>query len=190
MKESVTKYSNFDDNELVKSLEKSRKEAEGAFTEIYDRYSKKIFSYIIKIVNNRDHAEDIFQETFIRFFQNVRSNYRGGSIIGFLITISRNLCLNYKRDRKSNIPIEDFEFLIKEKVLQEDRELEELVKMSLELLDMEYREPLVLRIYDGLRYDEIAEICGTTVGNARLRVYRAKEKLKDILMPYLKDFIS
>ncbi len=179
------------DAELVARIADSKKEPERAFAEIYDRYSKKVYAYIIKIVNNKEQAEDIFQETFVRFYQNIQYNYKGGSVIGFIITIARNLCLNYKRDKKINVPFEEAIVNFSSMPADDsDNEHKELVTAALELLDVEYREPLVLRVYEGMRYEEIAEITGTTVGNARLKVHRAKDKLRAILTPYLNEFIG
>ncbi|MDQ1264928.1 MAG: hypothetical protein QG635_78 [Bacteroidota bacterium] len=180
-------YSNMSDNELVVMLDGKKSLSEAAFTALYDRYSKKVFAYIIKIIGDKEAAEDIFQETFLRFFQNVRSNFQGGCTMGFLITIARNLCLNFKRDKKSNVPIESYEYLFNEQPSQE-LEQQELVRMALDLLEFEYREPLVLFVYNGMKYEDIAQICGISIGNARLRVHRAKEKIKNILTPYLKEF--
>ncbi|MBI3258157.1 MAG: RNA polymerase sigma factor [Ignavibacteriae bacterium] len=69
----------------------------------------------------------------------------------------------------------------------EQKELLDLIARSLELLSFEYREIFILREYDGLSYEEIAEVTGTTVTNAKTRAFRAKQKVKEILQPYLKD---
>lgn len=182
-----SKYSQYSDKELVRLLSGSKRESETAFAEIYDRYSRRIFAYIIRILNNRDRADDVFQETFIKFYHHVKEANMGSSLIGFLITIARNLCLNIKRDKRTILPLDDFQELTSDLRADDSDELEELVKAEIELLDFEYREPLVLRIYDGLDYDEIAEICNITAGNARQRVHRAREKLKTALTPYLKE---
>jgi RNA polymerase sigma-70 factor (ECF subfamily) len=59
----------------------------------------------------------------------------------------------------------------------------------MELLEFEYKEAFILREYDGLPYNEIAEITGTTITNAKSRVFRAKQKIKEILQPYLQEFL-
>lgn len=182
--------SKYEDSALIEAFVNSKKDGNIAFAEIYDRYSKSIFAYILKIVNNREQAEDLFQETFIRFCQNVKFNYKGGSLIGFLITIARNLCLNYKRDSKPVISLEEVTFGTPAADSDENSEYKEIVTAALDLLDIDLKELLVLRVYDGMRYEDIAEITGTTVGNARLKVFRAKEKLRSILAPYLKEYIS
>ena len=59
--------------------------------------------------------------------------------------------------------------------------------MSIALLEIEDKEPLILRVYNVMNYNEIAEICNTSESNALSRVHRAKQKIKTIRMPYLKD---
>ena len=177
----------YTDIELIRLLRNDRKKAEPAFTELYQRYSSMVHAYCQKIINQQEAAEDIFQETFIKFYQNVRDNPDNTNVPGYLLKIARNLCLNYKRDKVTTIPIDGMDFLHESDNLYEKKELLELITMSLELLDFDYREAFVLKEYDGLTYEEIAEICSTTVGNAKSRVSRAKQKIKNILAPYLND---
>lgn len=109
------------------------------------------------------------------------------NVPGFLITIARNLCLNHKRNRKVTVAIDDFHFPTSESKNYEQKELLDLIARSLELLDYDHREAFVLREYDGLSYEEVAAIVGTSVTNAKSRAFRAKQKIKAILQPYLKD---
>jgi len=139
------------------------------------------------IIGNKQIADDIFQETFIRFFQKVRSDYNRGSLIGFLITIARNLCLNAKRDKIRSISLDDIELPHLDNNSLENKEFSELLAMSLDLLDNEYREPIVLRYFDELRYDDIASILEITAARARYLVFMGKQKLKQILNPYFEE---
>ncbi len=180
------KYPAYSDKELV-TLFQDKEHAEGAFTEIYHRYSSMVHAYCLRILNNQEQAEDIFQETFIRFYQNVNTGYANTNIPGFLIKISRNLCLNYKRDKRPVVSFENFENLIETSNSYEQKELLDLITRSLDLLDDDFRECFVLREYDNLPYKEIAEITGISVSNAKSRVFRARQKIKQILSPYLKD---
>lgn len=177
----------YSDKQLVKLLKGDKKEAEAAFTEIYDRYSLKVNAYCMSILNDRELAEDIFQETFLKFFKYAKGDKKHGTIIGFLITIARNLCLNAKRNIKYTVPIEDFHFPIMDKHSYEDKELADLLSMALDLLKEDLKEALVLRYFNGLRYEEIAEIIGVTSARARYLVFTGKQKLKDILTPYFKE---
>lgn len=156
------------------------------FREIYNRHSGKIHAYVLKIIGDEDEAEDLFQETFIRFYQRA-STGKHSNVVGFLITIARNLCLNHKRNRKNTIKLDDYEYLAFERQNYEDKELLDLIDRTLELLDDDYKEAFVLREYTGMNYDEIAEAMNITNINARSKVFRAKKKIKEILKPYLND---
>lgn len=184
MEKSYTSYS---DDELIVLLSKSGREAERAFTVLYNRYSSRIHAYCYRIIEDSTYAEDMFQETFIRFFQTAKSGRAISNVPGFMITIARNLCLNYKRDKKDALVLTDIDFFTDTSQSYEQKELLDLIARSLELLSFEYREIFVLREYDGLSYEEIAEVTGTTVTNAKTRAFRAKQKVKEILQPYLKD---
>ena len=179
------KYSTYSDKELVTMLDGD--EAESAFKELYQRYSSLVHAYCFRVFNNQELAEDIFQETFIRFYKYINTHRKHTNVPGFLITIARNLCLNHKRDTRPTISMEGMEFSINQDMSYEKKELLDLIKTALDLLDYPYREAFVLREYDGIPYKEIAEICGISTANAKSRVFRAKKKIKEILAPYLKD---
>jgi RNA polymerase sigma factor (sigma-70 family) len=182
VKKSLAQYS---DKELVAMLRSGKKESEAAFAEIYDRYSLKINAYCMTILGNRELAEDVFQDTFVRFFHNAQHNW-SGSIVGFLITIARNLCLNAKRDRKTTIPIEELDLPVLSESSYEDREVSELIMTALDLLEHDFKEALILRYFDDLRYKDIGDILGITEARARYLVFTGKQKLKAIMQPYLK----
>jgi RNA polymerase sigma-70 factor (ECF subfamily) len=176
---------NFSDSELLKLISKGKPESDDAFKIVYKRYSNQVHAYCYKLVRDRMAVEDIFQETFIKFYQNASSNKSNSTVSGFLFTIARNLCFNYIRDKKVNVEVEDFHLTYENNDL-EQKESYKHVNIAMDLLEIEYREPLILRMYDGLSYNEIAEICNITSETARQRVFRAKEKMKGLLEPYYK----
>ncbi len=178
------------DKDLLNMMTGEKIEADFAFKVMYHKYCPRVHAYCMRILNNREEAEDIFQETFVRFYQKVNTSYKEGSIQGFLITIARNLCLNYKRDKKNTISLEDFHMAVNEEQQHEQKEIFSMIKMAMELIEFDYREPLVLRLYDGLSYEEIGEICNITPENARKRVFRAKQKIKTIIEPNLKEMYN
>jgi RNA polymerase sigma-70 factor (ECF subfamily) len=180
-------YATYSDEQLVALLSKAGREAERSFTVLYNRYASRIHAYCFRIIEDSTYAEDMFQETFIRFYQTAQSGRTISNVAGFMITIARNLCLNYKRDKKDALVLSDIDFYTDTSQNYEQKELLDLIARSLELLSFEYREIFILREYDGLSYEEIAEVTGTTVTNAKTRAFRAKQKVKEILQPYLKD---
>ena len=179
----IAKYS---DKELLNLLHGDKNQAGAAFAEIYDRYSLKVNAYCMSILNNKEQAEDVFQETFLKFYQNAQPERIQKSVIGYLITIARNLCINANRDKKNTIPIEEFHFPVKIANEYEDKELSELISIALDLLSDNYKEVIVLKYFDGLKYDDIGDILGITASRARYLVFIGKQKLKKILAPYFK----
>lgn len=180
-------FAGLGDKELAVMMAEGGTGAKDAFRELYNRYSSQVHAYCLKVMSNEEIAEDIFQETFIKFYQNFKVDHERLNIPGFLIKIARNLCLNQKRDKRTTVPIDEYDFVEFDTQNYEKKELIDLIDRSLELLEDEYREAFVLREYSGLPYEEIANVVGISLANAKSRVFRAKQKIKTILQPYLKD---
>ncbi len=179
-------YSKYSDSELFAFLHDKKEIQECAFAELYSRYSQRIYAYCLRVTGNPDDARDIFQEAFLKFFKSAQNQQYLENVPGYLLTIARNLCLNFKRDKKINVDIEDYTFRTNDKGY-EQKELMDLISKALDLLEFDYREAFILRQYQGLSYKEISDITGNSVAAVKNRVWRAKEKIKTILQPYLND---
>jgi len=180
------KFSKYDDIQLYSKLAGDKSEAESAFAELYARYSQRIYAYCLRILGNNEDARDVFQDTFLKFYDSSKAHKQIDNVCGYLIKIARNLCINYKRDAKQNKSIEDFQIWTNDNDY-ERKELLQLLASSLELLDYDYKEAFILRMYQGFSYEEISKITGDSVSAIKNRVWRAKEKIKEILSPYLED---
>ncbi len=181
------KYAKYSDDELLPLLQGKKSQAEAAFTEFYNRYAVKVRSYCMLMVDDVMAAEDIFQETFIRFFKNIKPERAHSNVPGYLMKIARNLCINHHRQKKPAASEEVLENLRSEGFSYESDEMYEIILKSLDLLDDKYKEAFVLREFDGLAYKDIASITGVSLSNAKSRVARAREKMADILEPYIKE---
>ena len=62
-----------------------------------------------------------------------------------------------------------------------------MLEQAIGLLPVEFREPFILREFDGFSYGEIAKMTGATLGMTKIRIYRAKQKMRELLKPYLGD---
>jgi RNA polymerase sigma-70 factor (ECF subfamily) len=176
----------YSEDELLRMLKGKKRQQELAFTKIYNQYSQRVYAYCLRILGSSDDANDIFQETFLSFYKEAQKDKEITHLNGLIIRIARNLCLNFKRSNSKLLNIEDFEFSVPH-YSYEDKELLDIIANALELLDFEFREAFVLRQYQGLPYSEIAEIVGVKESTAKNRCWRAKEKIKKILQPYMKD---
>jgi len=95
--------------------------------------------------------------------------------------------LNMQRSHHHTTSLEDYHMPYSEEYSHEKKELLELVTTALALLPEDYRESFVLREYDGLSYQEIADITHTSLATVKIRIFRAKQKIREILSPYLTD---
>lgn len=177
----------YSEEELIRLIAVGDKLSGHAFKVIYERYSSNVHAYCLKIVGDSDAAEDLFQETFIKFYKNVKPDQKYTNVIGFLITIARNLCLNYKRNKKNTVDITEMEFLKYDMPDYENKQLLELIDRAIDLLSMDYKEPFVMKEYLGMSHKEIAEQLGLNETLTKTRVFRAKKKIKEILKPYMKE---
>jgi RNA polymerase sigma-70 factor (ECF subfamily) len=175
------------DEELYDMLRGGRDDAHAAFEEFYDRHSARLYTYCQRMMNNDPLAQDLFQETFIRFYDSVQKVENMTNAAAYLLRIARNLCLN-ERHRKHNnlVQLEEFHLPACHEHY-ESAELMQLVETAMETLPDDYREALMLKEQLGFSYNDIAEITGTTMPVIRTRIYRAKNKVRDILAPYLED---
>ncbi len=179
-------YGTYSDAELVAELNESRNKAEKAFAEIYTRYSQRLYAYCLRMTGHEQDAQDIFHETFIKFYEHSQNNKIVDNIMGLLTKIARNILINHKRSEKITMNIEDFKIRSNDRGYEE-KELLQLIGRAIELLEFEYREAFILRMYHGFSYNQISKITGESVDAVRNRAWRAKEKVKEILAPYLEE---
>jgi RNA polymerase sigma-70 factor, ECF subfamily len=166
-----------------------------AFAELYARHNRRVLTYCVRVLGNEDEGRDVFQETFIRFFHAVQDRTKSASSVenvpAYILRIARNLCLNHKRDRKRTVTLEDFEQQNTAHASvahnYEREQLLHLITLALESVDFDHREAFVLRQYEGYSYQEIAELTGVSVSTVTNRIWRAKERVKHILAPYINE---
>ena len=162
---------------------------EAAFVELYDRYNRRLYGYCVKMLSDKVLAEDLFQEIFIRVARK-RDHFRGGNFSGWLFAIARNQCLNALRDTVTHTSLDDLGGALPAPDHELYDETSELLKEAIEKLPSEMKEALVLRVYSGFSYQEIAEITGAKLATVKVRIHRAKIRLHDLLAPIFADQYS
>lgn len=166
------------------------KGSDKAFAELYSRYSKIIYSYCRSMSPKNVTPDDIFQETFIKFYKACTNGARIESVKAYLLTIARNLIRNnIKNEKEFERILSDSVLTIDENKNYDNAELMALIVASLDLLDNKYKEAFIYREFYNLPYNEIADILNISVTGAQTRVKRAKIKLADILLPYINEKI-
>jgi RNA polymerase sigma-70 factor (ECF subfamily) len=179
--------SHYSDAELFRLVRNGDRLGERAFEELYRRLAPRVFKYCRRVLGNQELAEDVFQETFVRFYRSSSAEREMTNVMAFILKIARNLCLNAKSSKHFNLaPLEGIELPARGDHY-ENRELVEIIASAVECLTPEFREAFVLREYDGLSYADIAEVVGISVATVKIRIYRAKQAIRKTIAPYLAD---
>jgi len=179
---------------LIEKDEKSliaqaRNGNKNAFKELVLKYEPQVAGTVMGILGAGPEAEDVGQETFIKFYKSL-SKFRGDSAVGtYLTKIAINLSLNVIRKRK----VRNLMFSRKAN-MTDDRfrnqtnagnslETDDLINRGLQRLDPKFRTVLILRYINGYTSEETAEILNIPKGTVMSRLARGMEKLKIILKP-------
>ena len=148
------------------------------FEEIYTNYYGKVLSYLTGKVSDRNVAEDLAGDVFLRCYKNIQKfDASKGSESTWVFTITKNLLKNYYRDRKVNASIDNMEGFdvadeqdVEEEIAQALRleEIREFLDREIAKLDSVKRQILLMRYYDEMSSNEIAQIMNMTPGNVRV----------------------
>ena len=163
------------------------------FQILVDRYQNKVYSYIMMLVRDRQLADDLFQDTFLKIIRTIKGGaYKEeGKFIQFAMRIAHNLIIDYFRKEK-RLPMvdptkEDYDMLanarmkdpsVEERIITEQI-YDDLRKMINRLPD-EQREVLNLRFYSDMSYKEIADVTNVSINTALGRMRHALINLRKI----------
>jgi RNA polymerase sigma-70 factor (ECF subfamily) len=176
----LSKTSYKDPNHIL--IEKCKKGDRHAFREIYELYSKAMFNISMRILNKREEAEDVLQESFIKAFNSL-DQYKGEASFGTWlkkIVINRSLDVVNKK-QIDFIPIDRIE-------LQDDvDETEEMytiedVKEALHQLPDGYRVILTLFLFENYSHKMISEHLKISEGTSKSQYHRARKKLQELII--------
>jgi RNA polymerase sigma factor (sigma-70 family) len=150
------------------------------FSSFYRTQKEKLFGYLMRLTGNYQLSADIMQESFTRYLENYGSQTQNVSL---LFAIARNAFCDNNRKRRHNHETEkDIEDTTNSpEKLALVRESYRHVLSALQTLDKDQRDILSLMVSSNLSYREIANIIGISEGNVKVKVHRARIRLKKIL---------
>lgn len=169
--------------------------SEPAFNALYTRYDKRLYAYCLRATASHDAAQDSFQAVMSIVFEK-REQFTGGSYAAWLFTIARHHVMKVskrqQRDLIQNKEIDDeFDMLASpdgdDTGSEHDFLLQEALNRAINQLPDDLREAFELKFYDGLQHEEIADLLKISLSLAKVRVFRAKQQLRQLLMPIFKE---
>lgn len=175
-----------EDNSLIGLVKSGQVEV---YNEIVERYEKKLFSYIYRLVGNKEEAEDILQNVFVKAYRNIKSFDMGRKFSSWIYRIAHNEAINFlkRRNKRKFISWEDI-VTSKDKIetkseerspidlwIREESRLE--VQKALGQLPEKYQKVLMLRYFSDKSYAQIGRIIKSPVNTVGTLINRAKKKL-------------
>ena len=172
-----------------------------AFGEIVKRYQIRLLNFIYRMIGDRERAEDLVQEAFIRVYRHLHRFDRTKKFSTWVYTIASNLAKNELRNRsrsplvfyqsnrskheEDTRPLQFEDSRSRPDDMFQNRHLKELVDNAVAQLSPHHRQVFVLRELEGKSYEEIAEVTHCNLGTVKSRLNRARNSFARIIAPLL-----
>jgi RNA polymerase sigma-70 factor (ECF subfamily) len=179
------------DDELIRKAQQGDLRS---FDVLVRRYQRKIYFVAYRMVKSHDAADDVAQETFINAYGAIKSFKIGRNLYTWLYRICMNLAINHLKRSKFMVSESQFEErtspLEREAAASDpaedfaSRELERKIEQAIDSLPPKHKAVLVLRVYEDLSYEEIAQTLKISVGTVMSRLFRARARLQEMLKGY------
>jgi RNA polymerase sigma-70 factor (ECF subfamily) len=172
-----------------------------AFGELVRRYDSRLVNFVYRTVGDRERAQDLVQETFVRVYRHIERFDQSKKFSTWIYTIASNLAKNELRNRSRNPlvlfqtikqnwdadhrPLEWEDTQFKPDDLYRKRFLKEKVEEAVKELPEHHRVVFVLRELEGKTYEEISEITGVNLGTVKSRLNRARNNFAQIIAPMI-----
>ena len=175
-----------EDADLIQRAAKGNVEA---YNLLVSRWEKRVYNYLLRITGNREDALDLAQDVFLKAYQNLRKLEEPGRFAPWLYRIAHNEAYSMFRKRRPETDVDDMEPRSTEGGITVGGssvfpiELSLSVASALGRLSDEQREAVVLKIYQGFKFEEMADILECPVSTVKSRLYTALDLLKEELAP-------
>ncbi len=177
----MVKGKDLSESEAIKLVQKGDKEA---YQVIVERYMRRAYYIVLGFVRNSQDALDLSQESFIKAFRNIKHFDPERPFFPWFYKLLKNICLDHikRKNRAQEIPLDEIRVFKEER---EDKEMKEILWKGIESLPFEQREVIILRYFQQLSYQEIAEITAKPVGTVMSSLYYAKKRLKEKIKKFM-----
>lgn len=179
------------DDDLIRKVQEGDPRS---FDILVKRYQKRVYFLAYRMVKSHDPADDIAQETFIKAYFAIGSFKIGYSFYTWLYRICMNLSINFLKRRKFVMP--ECRFREEASPLEREaggadpskdfilKEMRDNIERAMDSLPPKYKSALILRVYEDMSYEDIAKTLKISVGTVMSRLFRARERMHDMLKEY------
>jgi RNA polymerase sigma-70 factor, ECF subfamily len=187
----------YTDENLLAELRENSPQSGQAFDILFNKYSSRLNAYCLFKTDNKLDAEEIFEDTWLKFLDRVRNGKELTEVLPYLYTIARTIIIDkYRRENATkSIGIEykdinDLDELVNPFEFESELEREELIsliKIAVSELDEIYKDTFVLQWFGGMTQKEIAKILDISIGSVKMRSHRAMSEIIKILKPVMES---
>jgi len=160
-----------------------------AYNLLVSRWEKRVYNYLLRLTGHREDALDLTQDVFLKAYQNLRKLDDPARFAPWIYRIAHNEAYSMFRKRRPETDVEEIEPESTDRGITVGGsavfpvELSLAVASALQRLSPEQREAVVLKIYQGFKFEEMAEILNCPVSTVKSRLYTALDLLKAELAP-------
>lgn len=175
-----------EDLELIEKLRQPESK-NFAFNQLVRKYQERIYWHIRKMVIDHDDADDLVQDTFVKVFKNIHSFRADSQLFTWIYRIATNECLTFlnKKKKRFFLPIADVQAELSQKLDSSAHITGDAIQMKLQkaLLKLPDKQRLVfnMRYFDDMKYEDIAEVTGTSIGALKASYHHAVKKIEEII---------
>lgn len=165
---------------------------QSAFQILVKRHKEKVRNIIYVTMNNSALVDDIAQEVFITVYRNLKYFRFESQFTTWLYRITVNRCKDYLRKmnvRRIFSPLEEGNEVTEFTTPTENKDVSQIVMDAISKLPVKLRMPLILKDIEGFSYQEIADTLKCEMGTVKSRIFRGREKLKEILQPLERELM-
>lgn len=167
---------------LESSIKRLKKGDQSAFNDIYEHTYRKIYFIVLPIVKDKSLAEDIMQDTYLKFLEKLY-DYNEKNALAFILTIARNLAINMynKRKREYTYNAMDIDHFSYDDFIELKMENQEMIQSALSILNKTEKNIFLLHNLENLKHKEIALILDKPLGTITWTYQQAIKKMRKYL---------
>ncbi|GAB1349011.1 sigma-70 family RNA polymerase sigma factor [Ignavibacteriales bacterium] len=167
---------------------------ESAFKDLVVRHKEKVRNLIYLNLGNTSSIDDISQDVFLSVYRKLKQFRFQSQFTTWLYTITINKIRDHVRKQKimsifSAFTGDEGDNIPEPGGQKDNFDINEMVRDAVAKLPQKLREPLILRDFEGLSYQEISETTGIDIGTVKSRIFRAREALKKLLEPWREELL-
>ncbi|MBL4675814.1 MAG: sigma-70 family RNA polymerase sigma factor [Mucilaginibacter sp.] len=176
-----------EDEEILSKFrdEKTRNEA---FNMLLKKYQQKIYWHVRRMVIDHDDADDVTQDVFIKIWKNLPGFRNDAQLYTWMYRIATNECITFlnKKKQKNNVSLDEVDYELSDTLASSDQFSGDKIQMKLQqaILTLPDKQRLVfnMKYFDDMKYEEMSEVLGTSVGALKASYHLAVKKIESFIL--------